>query len=76
MNMLNDVLLIALPYTAVVVCIIGTIVRIRSRGYQTSSLSSQFLEGRKLFWGSVPFHWGMVVVFFGHKKGKARLNYP
>jgi nitrate reductase gamma subunit len=31
-----------------------------------SSLSTQFLEGKKLFWGSIPFHWGIVVLFFGH----------
>jgi nitrate reductase gamma subunit len=29
-------------------------------------LSSQFLEGKKLFWGSQPFHWGILVLFFGH----------
>ena len=37
-----------------------------STGFTVSSLSSQFLEGDKLFWGAVPFHIGLLAVFFGH----------
>ena len=40
--------------------------RYRQRGFTVSSLSSQFLEGNKLFWGSVPFHVGLLVLFAGH----------
>jgi nitrate reductase gamma subunit len=46
--------------------ILGSIYRYKKRGYQVSSLSSQFLEGKQLFWGSQPFHWGMLVLFLGH----------
>jgi len=66
MNMWNNVLFIALPYVAGTVFVIGCIWRLRSSGYKVSSLSSQFLEGNKLFFGSTAFHWGIVVVFFGH----------
>ena len=59
-------LFVGLPYIAVAVFLIGTIVRYRSTGFKVSSLSSQFLEGKKLFWGAVPFHWGIVAVFLGH----------
>ena len=31
-----------------------------SKGFQVSSLSSQFLEGKQLFWGSLPFHVGIL----------------
>ena len=31
-----------------------------------SSLSSQLLESRKLYWGSVPFHWGLSLILIGH----------
>jgi nitrate reductase gamma subunit len=31
-----------------------------------SSLSSEFLEGRKLFLASQLFHWGLFILFFGH----------
>ncbi len=66
MNALNTFLFVAFPYAAVLVLVLGTYARYRHEGFTVSSLSSQFLEGRKLFWGSVPFHIGILVVFFGH----------
>lgn len=66
MNALNAFLFVGLPYAAVVVCVAGTIYRYRRRGFTVSSLSSQFLEGKSLFWGTVPFHVGILVVFLGH----------
>lgn len=57
---------VGLPYIAIVIFLVGTIQRYRNTGFKVSSLSSQFLEGKKLFWASVPFHWGILVVFFGH----------
>lgn len=66
MDTLNTFLFAILPYLALVIFFIGTIYRYRNVKFQISSLSSQFLEGKKLFWGSVPFHWGMVFLFFGH----------
>ena len=65
-NALNNFFLIGLPYMALMVFIIGSIWRYTSTKYKFSSLSSQFLEGRQLFWGSVPFHIGMLFLFFGH----------
>lgn len=64
--MINYLLFVALPYAALAVFLIGSIYRYRMSGFQVSSLSSQFLEGRKLFWGSLPFHWGLVILFLGH----------
>lgn len=66
MNFLNNFLFIALPYIAIATFLIGVIQRYRTTGFKYSSLSSQFLEGRKLYFGSVPFHWGILVVFMGH----------
>jgi nitrate reductase gamma subunit len=66
MDTLNNFFFIAFPYLAFVIFLIGTISRYRSQKFKVSSLSSQFLEGRKLFWGSVPFHWGILILFFGH----------
>ena len=63
---LDSITLIALPYAALVVFLVGTIYRYKATKFRYSSLSSQFLEGRQLFWGSVPFHWGILVLFFGH----------
>ena len=51
MSALNTFLFIGLPYIALAVFFVGTIVRYRSTGFKVSSLSSQFLEGKNLFWG-------------------------
>jgi len=65
-GMINYILFSVFPYVAFSIFIIGSIVRYRSKGFTVSSLSSQFLERKKLFWGSQPFHWGILVLFFGH----------
>lgn len=67
--MSNYFLFIGLPYAALVIMIIGSAFRYFNFGFKVSSLSSQFLEGRELFYGSQPFHWGMVFLFFGHLIG-------
>ncbi len=66
MNALNTFLFVAFPYVAVIVFVVGVAYRYRQKGFTVSSLSSQFLEGKKLFWGTIPFHIGILVVFFGH----------
>lgn len=66
MAMLDTFSLIALPYIALIVFLVGTIYRYKETKFSYSSLSSQFLESRQLFWGSVPFHWGIFFLFFGH----------
>jgi nitrate reductase gamma subunit len=63
---LNTALFVGLPYAALLVFLVGTIYRYRYQGFRFSSLSSQFLEGRGLFWGAVPFHFGILVCFLGH----------
>lgn len=64
--MYNTLFFIALPYVALAVFLVGSIFRYRKSGFQVSSLSSQFLEGKKLFFASQPFHWGLFMLFFGH----------
>lgn len=66
MEIFNDFFFIALPYVAFAMFLVGSIYRYTKKGFQVSSLSSQFLEGRRLFYGSAPFHWGVVVIFTGH----------
>lgn len=58
-----------LPYLAVLILIGGTIWRYATRQFTFSSLSSQFLEGRQLFWGSVPWHYGIIAILIGHLIG-------
>lgn len=66
MNALNSFLFVAFPYVAVVTFVVGVLYRWRRKGYTVSSLSSQFLEGKTLFWGTIPFHIGILVVLIGH----------
>lgn len=67
--MSNYFFFIGLPYAALAIMIIGSASRYFNFGFKVSSLSSQFLEGRELFYGSQPFHWGLVFLFFGHLIG-------
>lgn len=62
----NDLLFVALPYAAVALLVVVTIVRWRLHPFTVSSLSSQLLESKRLYWGSVSFHWGIVLILLGH----------
>lgn len=62
----NQLVFVIFPYAALAIFLIGSIYRYKNRGFTVSSISSQFLEGRKLFWASRPFHWGLLFLFFGH----------
>lgn len=62
-----DILLYAvLPYAAMIVFFVVTVQRYRQQSFSYSSLSSQFLENDKHFWGLVPFHYGLLFVLAGH----------
>ncbi len=60
------IIFIVLPYLALLTFLFGSIYRYKYMGFQVSSLSSQFLESNQLYFGSRPFHWGLVFLFFGH----------
>lgn len=65
-----DILLFgALPYLAAALTLVVSIQRYRRDGFTVTSLSSEFLESRWLFWGTVPFHLGILVLFLGHLIG-------
>ena len=68
--LVNDFLLfVVLPYVAMVVFLLVTIQRYRQRTFSYSSLSSQFLENKRHFWGTVPFHYGILAVIALHLFG-------
>lgn len=60
------VLFVGFPYAALLLAIAVTVVRWRKAPFTVSSISSQLLESRKLFWGSIPFHWGILLILGGH----------
>ncbi|MEZ5669670.1 MAG: respiratory nitrate reductase subunit gamma [Alphaproteobacteria bacterium] len=57
------------PYVALAVLAIGSIIRYDREPYTWRSGSSQLLRRRQLVIGSVLFHVGVLVVFFGHLIG-------
>ena len=64
--MTDTMLFIALPYLAIFVCVVGSVIRMRNLPLTYSSLSSQFLESKTLVWGSVPWHIGIITIILAH----------
>ena len=64
--MFNTLLFAVFPYVAVIIAVVLGVYRYRSRRFSYSSLSSQFLENRTLFWGSVPWHYGVILILTAH----------
>lgn len=64
--MFDTVLFVAFPYIAVILAIVVGVYRYYSDRFSYSSFSSQFLESRRLFWGSVPWHYGIVTILGIH----------
>lgn len=63
---MDTFLFIAFPYIALVLAVGVGVYRHARRPYTYSSLSSEILENRKLFWGSVPFHYGITLILLAH----------
>jgi len=57
------------PYIALTVLAVGSIARYERDPFTWKSSSSQFLRRRQLIWGSVLFHVGVLLIFFGHLVG-------
>ena len=54
------------PYVAVALMIGVGLYRYCVDRYSWSSQSSQFLESRVLFWGSIPWHYAILVILLAH----------
>lgn len=64
---MTDLFLFAVfPYLAVALAIGGVIYRRRALRHTVTTNSSQLLEGRLLFWGSVPWHVGILLILLAH----------
>jgi len=62
----NQFLFVLFPYIAITLSIVVTIYRSVFRPFTVSSLSSQLLEHRWLYWGNIAFHYGILFVLSGH----------
>ena len=63
---LDQVLFGAFPYVAIVLAVVVSLYRYFTDRFSFSSFSSQFLENRTLFWGSVPWHYGVITILLAH----------
>jgi len=54
------------PYVAVALGVSAGLYRYGVDRYSWSSQSSQFLENRLLFWGSVPWHYAILLILLAH----------
>lgn len=67
---MSDLLLFGVaPYVAMTLLLSVSLWRFFFTRYKFSSLSSQFLETKDLFWGSITWHYGIGILFFGHLIG-------
>lgn len=64
--MFDIVLFAVFPYVAVILAIVVGIYRYATDQFSYSSFSSQFLENRTLFWGSVPWHYSILIILLAH----------
>lgn len=64
---MTDLILFAVfPYVAVALAVAVGFYRYLIDRYSWSSQSSQFLESRALFWGSVPWHYAILLILLAH----------
>lgn len=68
---MDDLLLVVFPYIVIVLFLVMTIWRYVTSKFSYSSYSSQFLENQHQFWGSVPWHYGILALTLGHLIGFA-----
>lgn len=62
----NTLLFGVFPYIALTLAVAVTAYRMVYRPFSVSAQSSQLLEQKRLFFGSVAMHWGLVLVLLGH----------
>jgi nitrate reductase gamma subunit len=62
----NTLLFGVFPYIALTLAVGVTAYRMVYRPFSVSAQSSQLLEQKRLFFGSVAMHWGLVIVLLGH----------
>ncbi len=67
--MIDKILFGGMPYLFIMTAIVGVFWRYNSSRYSWSSQSSQFVENKTLFFGSFPWHYGIITLLLGHILG-------
>ncbi|MFQ5480485.1 MAG: respiratory nitrate reductase subunit gamma [Thermodesulfobacteriota bacterium] len=55
-----------MPYVLVAIAVVGVFWRFNYNRFSWSSQSSEFLENKVLYFGSVPWHYGIILILLGH----------
>lgn len=69
MSDLNQLLFVIIPYIALTIFFLGSLIRYDRDQYTWKADSSQLLESKQLRRGSIPFHIGILAIFLGHFVG-------
>ena len=64
-----ELLFTVFPYLCLTTFLVGHGFRYVTDRFHWNARSSEFLEKKSLFYGSVLFHWGIVFTFLGHAGG-------
>lgn len=67
--MLNTLIFIILPYVALTLALTVVPYRLRYGKLRWSAHSTQFLENQALYWGSNPWHYGIIPILAAHLFG-------
>ena len=67
--MLNTLIFIVLPYTALALFLVVTPYRWFSNRLTWTAYSTQFVEQKSLFWGINPWHYGVIPLLAAHLLG-------
>lgn len=69
MDLAYELAFTVFPYLCLTTFVVGHAYRYIADRYTWNARSSEFLEKKSLFYGSVLFHWGIVLTFLGHAGG-------
>jgi len=69
MDLSYSLMFTVFPYLCLATFVVGHAYRYVTDRYGWNARSSEFLEKKALFAGSVLFHWGIVFTFLGHAAG-------
>jgi nitrate reductase gamma subunit len=69
MDLTYDLVFTVFPYICLATFVVGHSYRYVTDRYAWNAHSSEFLEKKSLFYGSILFHWGIVLTFLGHAGG-------
>ena len=69
MELVYTIVFTVFPYLCLTTFVLGHGYRYVTDRYHWNARSSEFLEKKSLFYGSVLFHWGIVLTFLGHAGG-------